>query len=198
MPRLSGLMLLLFCSAVVSDDTINSQLNEEAQQLAQRFVGELKPQLKRAMLEGGPVYAVEVCASVAPSIADNLAAESGWQVNRVSLKSRNASRAQPDKWEQAVLVQFDERQAAGEEASALVHADIEGGWYRYMQAQVVEPLCLACHGTDLAEPVRVILNDFYPDDWATGYRLGQVRGAISLARQVSLPDEDRPESMDAK
>jgi hypothetical protein len=198
MLRFSGFFLLFCCSAVFSAETINSELNEEARQLAQRFVGELKPQLKRAMLEGGPTLAIEACASLAPRIAANLAAESGWLVKRVSLKSRNASRAQPDNWEKAVLVQFDERAAVGESASTLIHAEIEGGWYRYMQAQVVEPLCLVCHGTDLAEPVRAILTDFYPDDWATGYLLGQVRGAISLARQLPTPSEHSPESLDAK
>ena len=184
MLRLSCFFLLLCCSTVFSAETIDTQLNDEARQLAQRFVGELKPQLQRAMLEGGPTLAIEACASAAPRIADNLAAESGWLVKRVSLKSRNASRAQPDNWEKAVLVNFDERQAAGESASMLVHAEIAGDWYRYMQAQAVEPLCLMCHGTDLTEPVRAILSEYYPDDWATGYVLGQVRGAISLARQL--------------
>ena len=198
MLRFSGFLLLFCCSTVFPAQTINSELNQEARQLAQRFVGELKPQLKRAMLEGGPTLAIEACASLAPRIADNLAEESGWLVRRVSLKSRNASRARPDKWEKAVLVQFDERQAAGESASTLVQAEIKGGWYRYMQAQVVEPLCLICHGTEITEPVRGILTDFYPDDWATGYVLGQVRGAISLARQLPAPGEHSPESLDEK
>ncbi len=106
MLRFSGFLLLFCCSAVFSAESINSELNEEARQLAQRFVGELKPQLKRAMLEGGPTLAIEACASLAPRISANLAAESGWLVKRVSLKSRNASRAQPDNWEKAVLVQL--------------------------------------------------------------------------------------------
>lgn len=189
MLRFFCFLLLLCCSPVFSAEAINPELNAEARQLAQRFIGELKPQLKRAMLEGGPTLAIEACASLAPRIADELAAESGWLVKRVSLKSRNASRAQPDKWERVVLVDFDERQAAGASASLLVHDEIEGDWYRYMQAQAVEPLCLMCHGTQLTEPVRAMLTEYYPDDWATGYGLGQVRGAISLAKQLPAYDE---------
>lgn len=189
MQRFFSLFLLLSCSPVFSAESINPELNAEARQLAQRFVGELKPQLKRAMLEGGPTLAIEACASLAPRIADELAAESGWLVKRVSLKSRNASRAQPDNWERVVLVDFDERQAAGESASLLVHDEIEGDWYRYMQAQAVEPLCLMCHGKQLTEPVRAMLIEYYPDDWATGYGLGQVRGAISLARQLPVSSD---------
>lgn len=198
MLRFCCFFLLLCCSPVFSAEAINSELNAEARQLAQRFVGELKPQLKRAMLEGGPTLAIEACASLAPRIADELAAESGWLVKRVSLKSRNASRAQPDNWERAVLVDFDGRQAAGEPGSMLVHDEIEGDWYRYMQAQAVEPLCLMCHGTELTEPVRAMLTEYYPDDWATGYALGQVRGAISLAVQLPTQGEQAPESFPAE
>jgi hypothetical protein len=174
----------------VSDKTVNSTLNAQARQLAERFVGELKPQLKQAMLEGGPTLAIEVCASLAPGIADNLAEESGWLVERVSLKSRNAVRGLPDSWERAVLVQFDQQQAAGQPASTLIHDAVEGNTYRYMQAQVVEPLCLNCHGTNIAKPVRAVLNEFYPEDAATGYLVGQVRGAISLATELPVPQAE--------
>ena len=181
------LFLSLFiagATAVLANEAENTALEQEARQLAQQFVGQLKPQLKSAMVEGGPTHAIEVCANVAPRMADSLTAQSGWQVKRVSLKSRNASRAQPDKWEQAVLQQFDERQAAGEPATAIHYGETVNGQYRYMQAQGVGPICLTCHGEDLSEPVRTTLEKYYPDDWATGYSLGQVRGAISLSKKL--------------
>lgn len=169
-------------AAAAQPDT--DSLEQEARKLSQQFVGELKPQLKKAMQEGGPTHAIEVCASVAPKIADSLSAQSGWLVKRVSLKSRNASRAVPDVWERSALEQFDTRQAAGEKASGIHLGEVNGDQYRYMQAQGVEPVCLACHGETLAEPVRATLQQYYPDDWATGYSLGQVRGAISLTRNL--------------
>ena len=185
MYRLLFLSLSIASASVVfANEPENAQLQPEAQQLTQQFVGQLKPQLKQAMTEGGPTHAIEVCASVAPKIADSLSAQSGWQVKRVSLKSRNASRAQPDKWEQAVLQQFDERQAAGEPAAAIHYGETVKGRYRYMQAQGVGAICLTCHGEDLSAPVRATLEKYYPDDWATGYSLGQVRGAISLSKKL--------------
>lgn len=181
------LFLSLFVAsamAVLANEPENTALQQDAQQLAQQFAGQLKPQLKKAMTEGGATHAIEVCANVAPRIADSLSAESGWLVKRVSLKSRNASRAQPGKWEQAVLLQFDQRQAAGEPAAAIHYGATVNGQYRYMQAQGVEAICLTCHGEDLSGPVRATLEKYYPDDWATGYRLGQVRGAISLSKNL--------------
>jgi hypothetical protein len=136
------------------------------------------------MNKGGPRYAIEVCARVAPAIADSLTAESGWLVKRVSLKSRNASRAEPDKWEQNVLFEFNRRQAEGEDAADISFGEVVNGQYRYMQAQGVEPLCLLCHGKGLSDEVETTLDQYYPDDWATGYSLGQVRGAISLSKTL--------------
>ena len=156
----------------------------QAAALAERFVGMLKPQLKQAIADGGPTHAIAVCADIAPAIADALSDESGWSVKRVSLKSRNASRAIPDAWEQEVLLDFDRQQAAGVAAAELHAEEVVNGQYRYMQAQIVEPLCLVCHGEALGSDVQETLQEYYPDDWATGYSLGEVRGAISISRNL--------------
>lgn len=152
--------------------------------VANEFVGLMKPQLQQALAEGGPVNAIAVCADIAPRIADSLSAQSGWTVKRVSLRARNASRAVPDSWEKAVLLEFDQRRAAGENPVDLRHGEVVGRQYRYMQAQVVEPVCLVCHGQGLAGDVTQVLRDYYPDDSATGYTLGDVRGAISVSRTL--------------
>jgi len=177
-------LVLAAANIAFAGSTQQDALEREARQLAGTFVSKLKPQLKQAMAEGGPTHAIEVCATVAPRIADSLSAESGWLVKRVSLKSRNASRAQPDAWERQVLQQFDARQTAGESPADINFGQTSGDQYRYMQAQGVEPVCLACHGESLSEPVRQTLEEYYPDDWATGYSLGQVRGAISLSKNL--------------
>jgi len=180
---IAALQTLLLMSGAQAETPTGAH-RDEAAELAGEFVGLLKPQLKRAMTEGGPTHAIAVCADVAPAIADSLSAESGWSVKRVSLKSRNASRAVPDAWEQAVLREFDRRQAAGEAAASINFGEVVGNTYRFMQAQGVEPVCLVCHGQALSQPVTDTLRQYYPDDWATGYSLGQVRGAISLSKDL--------------
>ena len=160
----------------------NAQLEAEATALATEFVGRLKPQLKQAMQSGGPVNAIDVCSEQAPRIADALSAESGWLVKRVSLKPRNASRAVPDTWEQAVLKEFDRRQVSGENPASISYGESINSSYRYMQAQVAQGLCLVCHGENIAPEVQQTLDQYYPDDFATGYSAGQVRGAISLSK----------------
>jgi hypothetical protein len=186
---LSALLILLSCAAIgpPAAAAVDSP-EQEARALARAFVDRLKPQLKQALAEGGPGRAIEVCASAAPEIADSLSAESGWTVKRVSLKARNVSRALPDSWERSVLQQFDKRQAAGEDPADINHGEVRKGRYRYLQAQGVEPICLVCHGQKVADAVQESLTVWYPDDMATGYSLGEVRGAISLAKPLGGKD----------
>jgi len=182
--RMALAMLLSAAALAAEPEPPPEPPAKQAAALAQEFVSLLRPRLKQAMAEGGPAGAIAVCADVAPAIADSLSARSGWNVKRVSLKSRNASRAVPDDWERAVLLEFDRRQFAGEDAASISFGEVVAGQYRFMKAQGVEPLCLVCHGKGLADDVEQTLRQYYPDDWATGYSLGQVRGAISVSRPL--------------
>jgi len=170
----------LACAEPRDANSDEAAVEAEAKALVQAFVGQLKPQLQQAIAEGGPGQATAVCASIAPALMDELSASSGWSVRRVSLQPRNTERAVPDAWEREVLERFSAEQAAGAAAQTLNYGRKVEGQYRYMQAQGVEPLCLMCHGTELAEPVKQALAENYPEDSAIGYRLGEVRGAISL------------------
>lgn len=165
---------------VASDTT---QFHTEAMIIVQKFSGALKPQLKKALQTGGPQQAIAICATRAPNIARTLSHETGWEVKRVSLKPRHQE-AQPDTWETKVLQNFNQRQQAGETAAEINYSEQVNGRYRFMQAQGVEPLCLTCHGQQLAKEVEKTLKQYYPNDQATGYSLGQIRGAFSLTKQL--------------
>lgn len=169
------------CYAGTVDD---EALAIEAQSLVITFAGKLKPELKRALKEGGPALAVQVCASAAPAIADSLAAQSGWSVKRISLQPRNATRAIADEWEREVLESFDRRAAQGESPASINTSAVINGQFRHLQAQGVEGVCLLCHGEQIGEAARAALAKYYPEDTATGYTLGQVRGAISVAKKL--------------
>ena len=156
----------------------------DAMKLVKQFAGGLKPHLEKAMQEGGPLQAIEVCSRQAPAIAQSLSDESGWIVKRVSLKARNNKTAVADEWETEVLQQFDQRQQGGEDAASITYSESVGGYYRFMKAQAVEPVCLACHGQTIAPEVVDLLDQKYPDDIARGYKIGQIRGAFSLSKRL--------------
>jgi hypothetical protein len=178
------LMALALANPLVAGEH-DSETLMEARALADEFIATLKPQLKSALQSDGPAGAIAICADVAPQIADSLSQTSGWMVKRVSLKARNASRAIPDSWETEQLQRFDT--LTNEAHSPIEHAETIGDSFRYLRAQRVEPVCLVCHGEQLSPDVVEALDAYYPDDTATGYQLGQVRGAISLSRTVAAP-----------
>lgn len=178
----AGLLLSSFSMALTSFAADEAALKQEAMGIIKQFGGTLKPQLVKAMKQGGPVHAIDVCATQAPAIAKKLSLETGWSVKRVSLKARNATTATPDAWEEKVLKDFNAQQANGKPVSQLVATRMQDGKFRVMKAQGAKGICLTCHGTNIQPQVRAALLKHYPNDQATGYKAGQVRGAFSLAK----------------
>ena len=178
-------MLFAVCAtaATAASGSDTAALEQQARELVAAFAGQLKPTLKQALEQGGPVHAISVCADEAPRIAATLSAESGWAVRRVSLQPRNTGNAQADDWERARLEEFDRQAAAGSAPGTLHASTVVDGSFRYLQAQGVEGVCLLCHGDNISPAVQAALTEYYPDDSATGYAPGQVRGAISLTRK---------------
>ena len=172
---LSALVVLASCTTGDVADT--AALQTQARDIAGQFTSTLLPTLQNALAEGWPENAIEVCSVRAPEIADELAAATNWSVRRVSLKARNSELAIPDSWEREVLEEFENRELA---SAPMTQSAVVDGEYRYMQAQLAMPLCLSCHGQNLSPEVSAALRQHYPNDLATGYREGDVRGAISL------------------
>ena len=171
-------MLVHAADAPVASDWI-----EQSRQLAQQLGGELKGELGRAMSEGGPVAAVSVCKTRAPEIAADLSTKSGAVVGRTALRVRNPANA-PDDLQRAVLEQFSAELASGQFEGPLEAAfEINRGGQverRYMRAIATDALCLACHGPVLAPELAAVIKRDYPDDQATGFEQGQLRGAFSV------------------
>lgn len=172
---------LLGATLAAHAESPTTALEKEARELIKAFAGELKPALQSAMQQGGPAEAVKVCSEKAPAIATRLSEESGWQVKRVSLKPRNPDAA-PDAFEEKQLKGFNLRRKNGESPANINTGQMTDNGYRYMQAQGVEPLCLSCHGKQIDPATQKALEAAYPGDKATGYSLGEIRGAFSLQK----------------
>jgi hypothetical protein len=144
---------------------------------------ELKAELSKALAQSGPTGAIEVCRARAPEIAARLSRDSGAKVSRTALRVRNPSNA-PDDLQRAVLEQFAADLASGQLKPPLEAAvEINRGGSierRYMRAIPTDALCLTCHGTELAPDVKAAIAKAYPDDQATGFATGELRGAFSV------------------
>lgn len=180
--------LLALCSASAEDAALLGEARSVAASLPPRLLTVLQEEIAKGGFEG----AIGACRDFAPRLATEASAESGWTIRRVSLRNRNP-KALPDAWERAVLEDFDRRAAAGEAPATLEKGEAIGNGttheYRYMKALPTQELCLACHGTAerIGPAVKARLAELYPDDRATGYRPGEIRGALTLRK--SLPGD---------
>lgn len=163
----------------------------ESKQVIQGFFTELKGELGKAMKQGGPINAIDVCHKLAPAIAKKHGDKSGMHVARTSLKLRNPDNA-PDAWERKVLEQFEERRAKGENPAEMAYSEVvevDGKkTFRFMKAIGMPPLdkmpCLKCHGENIDPKVAAKLDELYPKDQARGYKPGQIRGAFTLSKPL--------------
>ena len=164
----------------------------QSRSIAQQLGAELKGELGRAMTDKGPVAAIGVCKDRAPEIAGRLSRQSGAQVSRTALRVRNPANA-PDDLQRALLEQFSAELASGKFPAPLEAAfEINRGGQverRYMRAIPMEGLCVTCHGKALAPEIAAAIAAQYPDDQATGFEPGQLRGAFSVTwpSSSSLP-----------
>jgi hypothetical protein len=180
---------LLAAALLAAVPALAQDLLPEARKVAGSLPPKLLSVLTAEMAKSGPEGAIEVCRDKAPQMAKAASEETGWAIRRVSLNNRNP-KAVPDAWERAVLEDFDRRAAAGEAPGTLEKGELvtEAGQktYRYMKALPTAELCLGCHGTpaSLSPAVRAKLAALYPQDKATGYSVGQIRGAITLKKPL--------------
>lgn len=157
---------------------------------ADRLQSELAARLQSAIAAAGPVGAIDTCRREAPAIAAELSTD-GWRVRRVGTRVRNPATGRPDAWEREGLEQFAQRLRAGEPPAqmtrvAVLDAADGSARLRWMRPIVTGPLCLTCHGPAEAQPaaLRAALRKSYPEDEASGYAAGELRGAFSVSRKL--------------
>ena len=134
-----------------------------------------KQNLQQALGEGlteGPVEAIAACQLTAPEIAASLS-QGGVRVGRTSERLRNPANLGPD-WVVPVL----EAYSADPDDRAPRNLTVGPGRSGYVEPIIVQPLCLACHGDSLAPGVASRIQALYPDDRATGYQVGDLRGVF--------------------
>lgn len=159
-----------------------------AQRAAGALATQLGGQLRHALDTVGPVGAIDVCRSVAANIAYAISLDTGWKVTRVGTRVRDPILGMPDAFEQKVLIDFARRLEEGQHPDTLLHAEVveepQGRFFRFMKGMPTGEPCLTCHGSALRDDVRAALAQSYPHDRATGYRPGELRGAVSVKQKI--------------
>jgi len=184
-----ALPLLLATQSLCAQDT--DALLAETRKTALPVLPKVVKAMQTAVKEQGPVAAVGVCKEKAPQLLHEIRQQTGWEIRRVSLKTRNAATGTPDVWEARQLAEFNIRAANGAkpeqlEIGEIVSDDNGKRVYRYLKALPVGEVCQTCHGPAASLPadLQAALARDYPHDRATGYAVGEVRGALSVKRPL--------------
>jgi hypothetical protein len=192
-----GAFTIIACSGAAAkysaaQQKANDARIEKALLDARKVSGELTNKVRELLLKelekGGYEGAISVCANVAQDITRQFNEKSGHYVRRVSLGYRNPNDS-PDEYEQQKLESFDRRNREKKLESEYYEVVSEKGrdYLRYLKPVIAGKMCLNCHGQPDEIPIGVqrIIQETYPNDRATGYLEGDVRGAVSV--KIALP-----------
>lgn len=187
---ISGVMLAgcaVAPSAPPAPEEVNAAL-AISRAAAGELGGDLISALTAAMADAGPAGAIAVCNEKAPEIASRISVDRNVEIGRTSARVRNPANA-ADNWETAQLAAFAEAIASGANPATLerheVVRDGDGWSVRWMKPIVLQPMCATCHGEAVDPDLLATIRARYPDDTATGFKPGDLRGGFTAV--VKLP-----------
>jgi hypothetical protein len=140
----------------------------------------LKGKLRDALDVGGTVGAIDVCANEAQNVVAEVRKETGVTVGRASTKLRNAKDAPPE-WVAAWLKAQGTHGVGGVVGVREIVDGKDGKKVAHVLRPIgIESACLGCHGdpATILPGVKTVLASKYPNDAATGYKTGDLRGAL--------------------
>lgn len=152
----------------VAEITIPDSPREHALAAKEALFKKLSARLMEAMGNGGPAAAIEVCSREAPRIAERVGQEFGVKIGRTSFRLRNPQNAPPD-W---VTPLIEDRPKEAK------FVDLPEKHTGALLPIMLKVQCLACHGPkdQIGDDVQRQLAKLYPDDQATGFQEGDLRG----------------------
>ena len=155
---------------VAAADLGESQRNQKDRAVAAReaMYTRLVSRLGQALGQGGPAAAIPVCQKEAPEIAGQVAREYQVAIGRTSFKLRNAANAPPE-WAKPLVA---------DKPAEPVYLAGPDGWLAAFLPIRLQATCITCHGTNdtITPETRQALARYYPQDQATGFQDGDLRG----------------------
>ncbi len=125
-------------------------------------------------------------AAVGTQVCNYFNLSTGIKMKQTSLLLRNPKNA-PDDWERTALEMFEEpdypKGFPYTEVSTIHGEEV----YRFIKPVYISKACLRCHGErkSIREDILEYLETHYPHDMTTGYRVGDLRGGISITIPIA-------------
>lgn len=155
----------------------DSLIIEKGKQISGLAQGKLAGKLVKAIQDSGIVHALQFCSVEALPLTKSVGKEQGVKLSRVSHKPRNPLNIANDE-EMNIIKNYQNLVAQNAEPKPMV-VEKENHFLYYSPIIIPADLCLRCHGEpgkDIAEEDFITIQMLYPEDKATGFGLGDLRG----------------------
>lgn len=177
----AGLAIAAFTAAVQAGAASGRNAQERANLAAAEII-DMRSSLAKEFIKPGTVITADtfkqVCGAVGKRVKELVSG--GLEIRHAAVKYRNPANAATDA-EAALMERF-----AKEAALQSVGAEFERGgkhYYSVTRPIYVEQACLACHGDRYGRPEFIIKK--YPDDRAFGFKVGDLRGIITVTAPIN-------------
>ena len=184
-----GLLLLSACQGPAPKNNLSTEKQAEYLARGKKITAfsfkALSSEVIRAIEEGGIIHAAEYCHLQASPLTDSLSKTYQADISRVSDKYRNPEN-KADELDMKIIGDYRKQVNEGRELQA--HLEVTGDQVIYYSPIIIlNPVCLQCHG-ELGKTMETENDEFikskYPEDKATGYKLGELRGVWRIMFNV--------------
>lgn len=154
--------------SIVDQTTPTDQQKERMLAAKEALFQQLSGRLAEAMGSQGPAAAITVCQQEAPSIAKAVGKEKGLLIGRTGVRLRNQNNA-PPKWAKPLVEA---------KTATPTFVNLTNGHAAALLPIKLQTQCLMCHGPSdqIAPVIQDQLAKLYPNDEATGFQEGDLRG----------------------
>ncbi|MDD5716747.1 MAG: DUF3365 domain-containing protein [Sulfuricurvum sp.] len=177
--RLS-LLSLLFSSLLYGESLSEEQRVQKGEQVSLMLTQTLGGALKSQLQTGGALKALRFCTLNALSLTDQVGQATDTSIKRISIQNRNPANG-VSKEENTMLEQWNMLVKNHKSPPPHVLVKEKEHYTFYKPILINNEVCLKCHGhleadSELAKEIR----SAYPEDKATGYKMGDLRGVIKV------------------
>lgn len=193
---LAGMILVSGSVASTAQDEHSTAQDEhvlraQAQEAIANTFSTMSGSLMKALSEGGVEKAVPFCHENVKQLATKLHEQNGVRVQRVTHKARNPvnqATAEELKLIDSIRAKLDQ----GKTPDPIMTTNEKGTRVYYAPILIPAETCLKCHGqpeTDILPADLQLIRSLYPQDQATGFKLGDLRGLWKITFESPTPSK---------